>query len=158
MKSLRRYRFKNRLYFITSVTYNRQPLLLENFSIFWESWKIIKPIAWVILPDHFHIIINSEQQDILKIIHSFKRTYTCNYNYAVKSGRVWQNRYWDHIIRDQNDFNKHLDYIHYNPVKHKLTNAPFVYEHSSLLTYYEKGYYQRDWGNDIKFEDCCFGE
>ena len=90
---------------------------------------------------------------------SFKRTYTWNYNQKVEKGKVWQNRYWDHIIRDQKDFNNHLDYIHYNPVKHNLTNDPFKYKHSSLMKYFEDGFYQRDWGNKVKFDtNESFGE
>ncbi len=159
MKSLRRYQLKNRYYFITAVTHNRQPILLNNINFFWKSWKTIQPIAWVILQDHFHVMLNVEQQEILKIMHSFKRTYTWNYNQTVAKGKVWQNRYWDHIIRDKNDFNNHLDYIHYNPVKHKFIDDPFTYNHSSLMKYFEGGYYQRDWGNKIRFDsDKSFGE
>ncbi len=69
-------------------------------------------------------------------------------------GRVWQYRFWDHVIRDNNDLNNHIDYIHYNPVKHSLTGNPFLYTHTSLKNFYNKGYYAKDWGiqDSIKFE------
>jgi putative transposase len=93
-------------------------------------------------------------------MHKFKITYSRRFRDKYKiSGKIWQNRFWDHIIRDQKDMNRHLDYIHYNPVKHGITNDPFIYEHSSLGKYHSDGYYQRDWGVvdkiDIKGE---FGE
>jgi len=62
----------------------------------------------------------------------------------------WQNRFWDHIIRNQDDINKHIDYIHYNPVKHGLTARPFSWEHSSIHEY--KDYYGADWGVEEKPE------
>jgi REP-associated tyrosine transposase len=59
---------------------------------------------------------------------------------------IWQRRFWDHIIRNQTDLNKHIDYIHYNPVKHGYVNSPFEWEYSSIHVYRDKGYYQSDWG------------
>jgi len=63
---------------------------------------------------------------------------------------VWQRRFWDHIIRDQEDFNRHLDYIHYNPVKHGYVSDPLEFEWSSFGAYLERGKYRRGWG--------CVGE
>ena len=78
---------------------------------------------------------------------------------GVRSGRVWQYRFWDHIIRDQIDLNKHIDYIHYNPVRHGLTTSPFDWKESSFDEYYKRGLYPDDWGvkEVIKFEG-DFGE
>ena len=146
MKTLRRYHFQNRHYFITTVTYKRNPILLENITLFWNSWKSIKPDVWVVLPDHFHIIIDVKDLKISDVIHNFKRTFAWNYNFACEGGRVWQNRFWDHILRDGNDFLKHMDYIHFNPVRHKLAKNPFEYSHSSLPLFYAAGYYLNDWG------------
>jgi putative transposase len=50
------------------------------------------------------------------------------------------------VIRDQEDFNRHIDYVHFNPVKHGLVRDPFKYEHSSLQKFFREGYYSRDWG------------
>ena len=63
----------------------------------------------------------------------------------MRPGRVWQNRFWERIIRDPKDLNNHLDYIHFNPVKHGLVDDPFEYTHSSLGNYFKKGSYSRDW-------------
>lgn len=61
-------------------------------------------------------------------------------------GPLWQNRYWDHQVRDQADFNAHLDYIHYNPVKHGYVEKPAQWEYSSFQAFLDQGYYQADWG------------
>ena len=50
------------------------------------------------------------------------------------------------MIRDQTDFNRHCDYIHYNPVKHGLVNSPLEWKHSSFRKFVEKGLYRQDWG------------
>jgi putative transposase len=59
---------------------------------------------------------------------------------------VWQRRFWEHLIRDQNDFRRHVEYIHYNPVKHGLTKAPIDWMHSSFHRYVSKGIYEIKWG------------
>jgi hypothetical protein len=63
---------------------------------------------------------------------------------------VWQPRYWEHTIRDENDFERHFDYIHWNPVKHGCVRCPHEWPHSSFHQYVERGVYDRRWG--------CFSE
>ena len=147
MKTLRRFDIRDRYYFITCVTHDRNKILLDNIDLFWSSWHDTPLEAWAIMLDHFHVIIKIDKIAISDIMHKFKITYSRRYRNKYKApGKVWQNRFWDHIIRDQQDMNRHLDYIHYNPVKHGLTNDPFLYKHSSLERYYADGLYQRDWG------------
>jgi len=57
---------------------------------------------------------------------------------------IWQRRFWEHAIRDQADFNRHFDYIHYNPVKHGLVSTPLEWEHGSFSEATEKGIYTPD--------------
>ena len=59
---------------------------------------------------------------------------------------IWQRRYWEHLIRDDEDFTKHVDYIHYNPVKHGLVAAPKEWDYSSLHSYVRKGIYEPEIG------------
>ena len=146
MKTLRRYHRKHTDYFVTCVTFQREPLLQLDIDLFWQSWTTEKPKAWVILPDHYHIIINNDSETISDIIHRFKVRYVAQFRKKSRHDRVWQNRFWDHIIRDDHDLKRHLDYIHFNPIKHGIVKDPFEYEHSSLFVYHESGYYQRDWG------------
>jgi putative transposase len=67
---------------------------------------------------------------------------------SIKAGRqaVWQGRYWEHQIRDNGDFISHVEYIHYNPVKHGLSKSPKLWPHSSFHRYVKQGLYHNDWG------------
>jgi putative transposase len=67
---------------------------------------------------------------------------------------VWQRRFWEHQIRDERDLIQHVEYIHYNPVKHGLVKAPGEWEHSSFHRYVRKGFYDQEWGAEgtVSFE------
>jgi putative transposase len=158
MKTLRRYNIENADYFITCVAFNRAPILLTDTTLFWLALKDVQPTAWVILPDHFHMVINCGKQGISDVMHHFKIAYSRAYRDRFGPGRLWQNRFWDHMIRDTNDLKRHMDYIHYNPVKQGLTNNPFEYGYSSLRAFYEHGFYTRDWMVGVDFGDHDFGE
>ena len=74
-------------------------------------------------------------------------------------GRVWQNRFWDHVIRDEDDFDRHLDYIHRNSVKHGFSSGPFDWSYSSFRKFHEMGIYEGDWGLIApRNEDNDYGE
>jgi putative transposase len=60
---------------------------------------------------------------------------------------VWQRRYWEHLIRDDRDWQQHVEYIHYNPVKHGLARAPVEWKYSSFHTFVKQGLYPPDWGS-----------
>ncbi|MFH2036731.1 MAG: hypothetical protein ABIJ45_10040 [Candidatus Zixiibacteriota bacterium] len=97
---------------------------------------------------NFHLIVDLKHwnlSDILKKL-KLKIAYEVRQFQGVQRLKVWQNRFWDHIIRNQDDFNKHIDYIHFNPVKHGLTTNPIDWKFSSFDKYKEAGYYQDDWG------------
>ena len=158
MSNLRRYDPYGKPSFITNVTYNRRPILVDNIDLFWQAIENTKTkcpfelIAWAILPEHFHLIIAPSDTPISKIMHDFKLSFSAYYRKrrALAAGRIWQLRFWDHIIRDEKDFNRHLDYIHYNPVKHVITKRPDGYMHTSIHKYRE--YYQPDWGVNEKID------
>ena len=59
---------------------------------------------------------------------------------------IWQHRYWEHQIRDETDFARHVDYIHYNPVKHGLARSPLDWPYSSFGRYVKAGVYASDFG------------
>jgi putative transposase len=152
MRSLRRIDIRGIFYFITVVAKNRRHILIEDIEIFWASWKGYPLQAWAIMPDHFHALIETKDTSISKLVHDFKIRYSIRYRFGHGSGQIWQNRFWDHMIRNQNDLNRHLDYIHFNPVKHGLVRDPFIYPHSSLTRFFEKGFYQRNWGQTEEIE------
>ena len=167
MSNLRRYYERGYTYFVTGVTYKRMPLLIEYENEFWGAIIFVKNQlsfeleAWVIMPDHFHILIRPDDNALSEIMKKIKLKFAGSYRSInkLRSGRVWQNRFWDHVIRDQADMNRHIDYIHYNPVKHGLVESPFDYKSSSIHRYLNDGFYQIDWGTrepiDIQGE---FGE
>ena len=59
---------------------------------------------------------------------------------------MWQRRFWEHTITDEADLERHLDYIHYNPVKHGLVSCPHLWEYSSFQKWVERDIYRADWG------------
>jgi putative transposase len=59
---------------------------------------------------------------------------------------LWQRRFWEHTVRDESDFARHVDYIHYNPVKHGLVSCARDWPHSSFHQYVRKGVLPPDWG------------
>ena len=152
--------------FITIVTYNRRNLLIDNIQLLRECIKSsikklgYKLIAGVVLKDHMHFIIESTQSELIpKIIQDIKYNFTKNIpkvyleNIALSTSRqkrsekgVWQRRYYDHIIRNENDFYKHLDYIHYNPTKH-YNIAPKDWKYSSFMKFVKQGMYKENWCN-----------
>ncbi len=96
------------------------------------------------LPDN-----NTATPTISQIIQSIKLRFTHRYknqNRITANIKIWQRRFWDHIIRNQNDYNQHMDYIHRNPVKHQYTERPGDYPWSSFSAYVRNGRYQPDWG------------
>ena len=160
MSNFIRYYKDNNIVFVTIVTYNRQPILVENIELLRNSLKEIKYkykiIAGIVLPDHVHLLIQTEKaDDFPKIIASLKVNFSksmpkninqTNNQLNRREKGIWQRKYYDHIIRDEKDFNKHLDYIHYNSVKH-LNIVPKDWEFSSFKKFAEKGFYEENWCN-----------
>nr|WP_198648808.1 hypothetical protein [Cyanothece sp. BG0011] len=71
---------------------------------------------------------------------------------------IWQRRFWEHLIRDEQDFINHVDYIHYNPVHHGLVSRPKHWEYSSFHRYVQRGVYDVDWGrSEIPVFDVSVG-
>ena len=124
--------------------------------------------AIVILPDHLHAIWQLPENDAdfatrWRLIKStFSRalptTEAISKSRKKKSERgIWQRRYWEHLIRDDKDFERHVDYIHFNPVKHGYASAPVDWKHSSIHRYIREGIIQSDWAVGDEFRG-CFGE
>ena len=71
---------------------------------------------------------------------------------------LWQRRYWEHVIRDEADLHRHIDYIHFNPVKHGLVARVVDWPHSSFHQYVAREEVPADWGGDIREVAGSFGE
>jgi putative transposase len=159
MSDYRRAHERGGCYFFTLVTYDRQPILTEsdNLRRLKESFAHVavkRPFAndaMVVLPDHLHCIWQLPEGD--SDFSSRWRLVKGHFSVALdtpltKRGekRVWQRRFWEHLIRDEEDWRRHVDYIHYNPVKHGYVAHPIDWIHSSFSRMVEVGFYPRDWG------------
>jgi putative transposase len=112
--------------------------------------------AYVILDDHFHWIITPGEQNFSAIMQSIKLRFVHRYKKTIgKKGQVtlWQRRFWDHVIRSTEDLHRHMDYIHFNPVKHGYVSKPMEYKWSSFHTHVKMGNYAANWGADTIAED-----
>ncbi len=173
MPNYRRYYVPNSIYFITTVTNKRLPVFKDeiNIEIIFNTLNTVRSIksfdliAYCLLHDHLHLLIEVGEEckhNITDIIHSLKRNFTMNYkkHYEITHRlNLWQKRFWDHIIRNEDDFQRHIDYIHYNPVKHGIVFMPEEYEYSSYNKWMKNGFYEKGWGHsepddlkDIEFE------
>ena len=115
------------------------------------------------MPDHLHMIwtLPDKDSDYATRIRLIKTAFTkdlplkaafvtINESRTSKGERdVWQRRYWEHTIRDERDFQAHLDYIHINPVKHGVASTPGDWAHSTFATWVERGAYEPCWGTNV---------
>jgi len=117
-------------------------------------------IAMVALPEHLHAIWRlppgdadySTRWSLIKA--GFSRT--LERSEVIRGSRhrkrergIWQRRYWEHCIRDGLDLSRHVDYIHFNPVKHGLVTRAADWPHSTLHEYIARGLMAPDWGDDV---------
>lgn len=160
MGDYRRTFVKGGCYFFTAVTFERRRLLVRNSQLDrlrhgLRTVMVSHPFrleAIVVLPDHLHCIWTLPEGDadfstrwrLLKRHFSAASSLPTRRNGAKP---VWQSRFWEHLIRDEEDFRRHLDYIHYNPVKHGYVNAPAQWAYSSFTRYVQRGWYDEDWGS-----------
>lgn len=156
-------------YFFTLVTANRSPLFgnAEAVRLLGNGLRAVKRtrpftvVAAVLLPDHMHMIwsLPSCDSDFPTRIAAVKAHFTRQWlggggtersvtrDQARQRRRgVWQPRYFEHMIRDEADLLAHVDYVHYNPVKHGLVARPSDWPHSSFLAYVRRGDYPMEWG------------
>lgn len=75
-----------------------------------------------------------------------------------RESSVWQRRFWEHRIRDEEDFARHADYIHFDPVKHGLSQAPSEWPYSTFRRFVEAGIYPADWSGVLRAGEGDFGE
>ena len=155
-------------FFFTLVTETREPLLVEPTArhllhAAFEQTRGRFPFTIdtiVLLPDHLHTIwtLPPDDADFSTRWSFLKRHFTkawlssggreCGRTKSRQRNRrrgVWQRRFWEHLIRDETDFIRHCDYIHFNPVKHGLIACPHAWPHSSFHRFVGQGIYERDW-------------
>ncbi len=107
--------------------------------------------AWCVLPDHLHAIWTLPQYDTdysgrwREIKKVFSKTVIAMEGLA-RDATIWQQRFWEHAITSEQDFRNHMDYVHYNPVKHGWVNAVKDWPYSTFHRSVKEGVYPEDWG------------
>jgi putative transposase len=171
-------------YFFTVVTYRRAPFLCDDLARpllraainqCQENYPFTTD-ALVLLPDHLHAIWTLPQGDSDfsgrwgRIKKSFTQAWMASGGWegAISDSRisnrrrgVWQRRFWEHMIRDQRDYERHLDYIHYNPVKHSYARCAHGWDWSTFHKLIRQKVYEPSWccscnGQALKVPD--FGD
>jgi putative transposase len=124
--------------------------------------------AIVVLPDHLHTIWQLPGQDCdyagrwRKIKSRFTRLLVRKAVPIRRNERgeydLWQRRYWEHTVRDDLDLQRHVDYVHFNPVKHGLVQRVEDWPYSSFHRYVKLGILAPDWATAAEVADEKFGE
>ncbi|MFZ3019124.1 MAG: transposase [Gallionella sp.] len=166
MTNYRRSRIAGASYFFTVNLADRtQSLLTDHIALLRSAFEYTRarhPFvvdAIVILPEHLHAIwtLPEEDRDFAMRWRLIKTEFSRGLSHGEsrtdsrlgKGERgIWQRRYWEHLIRDDADFSKHVDYIHINPVKHELVSRVADWPHSSFHRYVQAGMLPMDWAGD----------
>jgi len=163
MPEYRRNRVPGGTYFFTVNLLDRKSrLLVTEIDALRDAVRHVRARApfhidgWVVLPEHMHwtwtlptgdMNYSARWRDIKK--EFLKRIPHGEFRSAVHVRRgergIWQRRFWEHTIRDDRDYAAHLDYIHFNPVKHGLVQSVGDWELSSFRRCVERGLYPADW-------------
>jgi len=180
MSRYRRAKAGGSSYFFTVVAYQRQPILCEDairnaLHAAIAKVRATRPFeidAWVLMPDHLHCVWTLPEGDAdfsarwMKIKRSVSLACGENYRRADllsaskqkhRESTIWQRRFWEHQIRDEDDFVRHVDYIHFNPVKHGHVQQVADWPYSTFHRYVRDGLYAQDWagakeGMELKYD------
>ncbi len=152
-------------FFIVALLDRHSDLLVTHIDSLREAVRRVRrrtPFhidAWVVLPDHMHCLWTLPEGDCnfpgrwYAIKATFSKSLpSTEHRSAVMVRRgergIWQRRYWEHTIRDERDCAAHMDYIHFNPVKHGLVERPSDWLFSSFRQCVAAGFYPADWLGD----------
>jgi putative transposase len=161
-------------FFTVTLADRRSSLLVDNIESLREAFRATRkerPFeidAIVILPEHLHVLMSLPEGDAdfpgrwRRIKSVFTRHVVALGVPAARNHRgeyhLWQRRFWEHTIRDETDFARHVDYIHYNPVKHGWVMRVGDWPHSSFHRYVRSGVLPEDWAGAAELEAAAFGE
>ena len=171
MSDYRHVNFEGGYYFFTVVTFRRRKILVSDLSraCLRSAFDVVRgkrpfdSIAMCLLPDHLHCVWKLPEcdSDFSTRWNTAKSLFTKMYlNSGGRGGQrnvsrmrtgeaaVWQRRFWEHRIRDENDLQRHIDYIHYNPVKHELVVRVEDWPWSTYRKFVQNGFY-----SGIKLDD-----
>ncbi|MBI1834414.1 MAG: transposase [Burkholderiales bacterium] len=171
MSHYRRVNVNGATYFFTVVTERRQRILtnddvreaLRAAIIKVRSTHPFEINAWVLLPDHLHCIWTLPEGDAdfstrWRLIKRevtvaigaqyFRHDFQTERRSQKQQGTIWQHRFWEHLIRDDGDFAAHMDYLHFNPVKHGLVKTANEWPWSSFHRLVKDDVYPLSWGGE----------
>ena len=176
MPRYRRFKVEGGVYFFTVVLADRSSDLLvrevDRLRMAYRNAarrRRFETIAICILPDHIHALwkLPEDDADFSRRWSFIKSGFSRDLQPALarspsklakRDKGIWQRRYWEHIIRDDDDLARHIDYIHFNPVRHGLVPRVSAWPHSSFHQYVARGDLPHDWGGDIGEFPATFGE
>ncbi|MDO9225946.1 MAG: transposase [Pseudomonadota bacterium] len=163
MPDYRRYRIPGGSYFFTVTLLDRRGDLLtrhiDALRAAVRATRRRRPFhidAWVVLPDHLHCIWTLPTGDAdfsnrwkaikIRFVQALPHDEPRSAVQAANGERgIWQRRFWEHAIRDEDDYARHLDYVHINPVKHGWAKTVREWPYSTFQHWVEAGVYQPDW-------------
>jgi putative transposase len=162
-------------YFFTVTLFDRRSSeLVDHIGALRAAFRVARrerPFmidAIAILPDHLHAIFTLPVDD--KDFSGRWRRIKGHFSSRLITGgstaprrangqlALWQRRFWEHTIRDETDFERHVDYIHFNPVKHGLVSRVRDWPYSSFQRYVRQGLLPDDWGGDVRDLVGSYGE
>jgi len=162
-------------YFFTATLHDRRAttlvdhidLLIEAIAATRER-RPFRCLALVVLPDHLHAIWRLPEGDAdypgrwrsIKsgFVRRLRKAGSAPSSDVQRPARIWQSRYWEHRIRDGRDLEAHVDYVHYNPVKHGHASAPEAWPHSTVHAWIRAGRLSPGWGTTPVEPAGQFGE
>lgn len=172
MTDYRRWRIPGGCYFFTVNLAERKnnTLLVQHIDLLREATRKVKSThpfyvdAIVILPEHLHCVLTLPKGDDdysmrwrqIKSAFSSKlprEEYRSDSRLRKNERGIWQRRFWEHVIRDNDDYAAHVDYVHYNPVKHGYVEHVSDWPYSSFHRYVDYGLYPPDWSDDRRIHD-----
>lgn len=143
-------------YFFTVVTHARRPWLYDPLAVrqLGQAFRQVKQerpfrtVGMVVMPDHFHTLWQLPPDDADYSTRWMRIKQVMN---LLRDERLplWQPRFWEHTVQDENDLEQHLNYIHFNPVKHGWVQRARDWPHSSFHRYVKAGVYSADWGQGM---------
>lgn len=175
MVNYRRSQEKGGTYFFTVNLKNRKEIYLTQYiEHLRKSFRLVqqqypfKIIASVVLPEHLHMVWTLPEGDAdfstrwKMIKNKFTRCLVTEgaeiYKNRQGEYNCWQRRFWEHQIRDDSDLARHVDYIHFNPVKHGYVSRVSDWPYSSFYQYVKQGVLDINWAGDVCRDSGEFGE
>lgn len=161
-------------FFTITLADRTSTLLIDEVARLRQAYMDVKhcrpfeTVAIAVLPDHLHAIwtLPAEDSDYAIRWQQIKGRFSKGLPPALERTEsktrkrekgIWQRRYWEHQIRDEDDLFRHIDYLHYNPVKHGLVRRVQDWPYSSFHRYVQQGLLPKGWAGTLE-EQGGFGE